>query len=592
MERRLFLAMVVSVAAVLGYVAVWTHFNPVVIPPPPAAASAEEPLSAPAASEPPPAAVEEPPPAAVDPWAPVAAEMGVASESRLMGPTSKDTRPRWSAVTGAAAAIRSWEILADGNVELHRDGALVRPDAARAPGEVALAVEGRVVDLGTSAWRPVPGGEVAYAARVAGGLEVTKTFVPSVPDGLHVRLAFVNHGTEPRSFRPRFLAVCGLPRKEDRQDAPFPLDGFVITRREDGSLRRVGFDLGDVEEDSVPFSDGPVLWVGIANKYFLMAARPVSPAAAPFRALWEGWGETAETRDLGCWLEGPETTLAPGAAATFVVEVAGLPRTLERVAAHPDLALAVDLGWTRAIQAPLLAILRFFHRVTGNYGVAILLLTLVVRLVLHPLTYKQQVSMARMQDKMKKLQPKLAEINERYKNNARKRAEEQMKLFKEHGNPHLVGMKGCLPLLLQMPVFFALYAVIANAVELRGAPFWLWMTDLSLPDRLMTLPSWAQIHFFIRIEDLNLLPILMTAASLVQMMLNPPPPSADPEQARQQKFTQYLMFSLMGFLFYNMASGLVLYWLASTVFGIVEYKLIRWRLDAAKAAPAAARAVR
>ena len=197
----------------------------------------------------------------------------------------------------------------------------------------------------------------------------------------------------------------------------------------------------------------------------------------------------------------------------------------------------------------------------GSYGMAVVLLTLVIKGVLHPLQRKMMVSM----NKMQKLQPELKKIQEKYKNakgaEKQKMMLEQQDLMKKSG----ASAGGCLPMFIQIPVFTALYGIFNRAFEIRGAQF-LWINDLSQQDHLATLP------FFPR--ELNLLPLLYMGVTLLQTRLTPQPPSTDEKQEMQRKMGMYMpiMFS---FLFYRMPAGLVLYFAASAIFGMGETWYIR-----------------
>ncbi len=589
MDGRILRAMLVCFALYIGYEMLSARFGskPAPATPPPAGSA-----PAPSGAQVPAAKPASSPDDAAE-WVAVPEENArLTGTADLVGTGSGEHPPRWKArLTARGGAVLSWTILADGNPEMRRDGQTAGAGGTGAAiGNLAMVLGEngeKTVSLADLAWAAAPqaDGGTVFSARLANGLVVRKAYVPGpTPDGFTLSVSFRNDGKALRTFTPMLLAGCGLPRVEDRQDTPYALEGVILTRREDGSIRRVGTGLGGTGEGMQVFTEGLPVWAGIANKYFFLAARPAR--GEPVQAAWETLGKD-EKADLALWFRGPRMDLAPGAEQSVSCEILAFPKKPARAAAHPDLEPAVDLGITRWIQAPLLAVLTFLDRLVGNWGVAILLLTLLVKVVLHPLSVSQQGSMLKMSEKMKKLQPKLEEINAKYKSNMRKRTEETMKLYKEHGNPQMAGLKGCLPMLLQMPVMIAMYWVIAEAVELRGAPFAGWIRDLSVPDRLAHLPSWAQIHLlFITIEDVNLLPILMTVASFVQMWMTPQPPAADPDQAKQQKLTQYIMFGMMGFMFYNMSSGLVLYWLLSTVLGIVESKYIKKKLVAAGVIPA------
>ncbi|MFQ5687452.1 MAG: membrane protein insertase YidC [Candidatus Scalindua sp.] len=225
--------------------------------------------------------------------------------------------------------------------------------------------------------------------------------------------------------------------------------------------------------------------------------------------------------------------------------------------------LDYDYGIMRSICKVLVKILNTFYGVIPNYGVSILLLTFLVKLVLFPLTRKSQMSMFRMQQ----LQPLISQLKEKHKGDKQKMGQEQMKLFKQHGvNP----MSGCFPMLLQMPVFFALFRTLRSSFEMRQAPFVSWIGDLSAPDQLLQLPFSMPIlgHW------LNILPLLMGVASFVQMKLSPKSASVD-DQAKMQQRMMQMMPLIFPVMLYNFASGLALYWTTSTIISIGEQILIR-----------------
>jgi len=226
--------------------------------------------------------------------------------------------------------------------------------------------------------------------------------------------------------------------------------------------------------------------------------------------------------------------------------------------------LDYDYGMTRSICKILVKILNTFYGLIPNYGVSILLLTFLVKLVLFPLTRKSQMSMFRMQQ----LQPLIGQLKEKHKGDKQKMGQEQMKLFKQHGvNP----MSGCFPIMLQMPVFFALFRTLQSAFEMRQAPFVLWISDLSAPDKLLQLPF--TIPFLG--EWFNILPLIMGVASFVQMKLTPKTASGDDPQAKMQQKMMQMMPLIFPVILYNFPSGLTLYWTTSTLISIVEQTLIR-----------------
>jgi YidC/Oxa1 family membrane protein insertase len=215
----------------------------------------------------------------------------------------------------------------------------------------------------------------------------------------------------------------------------------------------------------------------------------------------------------------------------------------------------VDFGFFSIIAHPLFWVLKLFYQLTGNYGWAIILLTIIVRIPFIPLVNKSQKSMKKMQE----IQPRMAEVKEKYKKDPQRMQKEMMELYKTHKvNP--VG--GCLPMLLQIPVFFALYKILLISIELRSAPFMLWIKDLSAPDTLFgNIPlAFPLIGGF----ALGPLPILMGVTMLIQQKMTPT--SLDPAQNKMMMF----MPIIFTFMFLNFASGLVLYWLMNNVFSISQ----------------------
>lgn len=220
----------------------------------------------------------------------------------------------------------------------------------------------------------------------------------------------------------------------------------------------------------------------------------------------------------------------------------------------------MEFGMWRWLCYPLVSVLNFFHNIIPNYGVAIILLTFLVRILFWPLTHKSTVGMRKMQE----IQPLMKEIQAKYKDNPQRLQQETWALYKEHKvNP----MSSCLPMLIQIPVFIALFNVLRSAVELRYAPF-LWISDLSEPERLFA--SWFPIG-----GGLNLLPILMAISTGLQSAFTPS--SGD---AKQQRMMMVFMPLMMLFMFYSFPSALSLYWFLSNLISIVQMWWIRKRYGA------------
>ncbi len=231
----------------------------------------------------------------------------------------------------------------------------------------------------------------------------------------------------------------------------------------------------------------------------------------------------------------------------------------------------------------ILRMLDFFKQYIGNYGVAIMILVLVVRAVLHPLTRASQVNMAKMGKQMRDVQPQMEAMKKKYADNKKKQSEEMMRIYRENKINPAGGIMGCLPMLIQMPIWVALYSGLRTDVDLRHAAFIPgWINDLASPDKLF--PSGAlvlghplfSIPLIGEIYGFNLLPILLAGVFFFQMKVSmaTQPKAADEQQAQMQKISQYMIFIFPLFL-YNAPSGLNLYIFASTMGGLVDTYLVR-----------------
>jgi YidC/Oxa1 family membrane protein insertase len=286
---------------------------------------------------------------------------------------------------------------------------------------------------------------------------------------------------------------------------------------------------------------GDIVWAGYAGRHFLGSMIPVE---APSRRLW------LKLRDQTV----EEKLLFPVKdAARIKLDVYVGPKDIDVLhGVGHDLTRAVDLGWFGFIALPLLHILKFSHRFTGNYGVDILLLTVVIKILFIPLTQRSFQSMREMQ----KLQPQMAKIRERFKDNSEQMNKEIMELYRRHKvNP----LGGCLPMVLQIPVFIGLYSALMHSVELRHAPFVLWINDLAAPDRLGTL-----VIPFVHPPGIPVLTALMGVSMFVQQWMTPT--AGDPTQQRMMM----IMPAVFTVMFLNVPSGLVLYWLVNNILTIAQ----------------------
>lgn len=231
-------------------------------------------------------------------------------------------------------------------------------------------------------------------------------------------------------------------------------------------------------------------------------------------------------------------------------------KTLQSI--DPVLVNAIEFGWFTFVATPIFKVLMWLHGIFGNWGWAIIALTALIRMVLYPLTQKGMVSM----QKIKEIAPRIKEVQEKYKGDPQRMNAAVMEMYKKHGaNP----LGGCLPLLLQIPVFFAIYRVLLNAVELQGAEWILWVNDLS------------------RMDPYYILPILMGATMYYQQKITPSN-FTDPLQEKIFKFLP-IIFT---FFFFTFPAGLVLYWFINNIFSIAQQYLVNKQFEAARAARHAA----
>ena len=308
------------------------------------------------------------------------------------------------------------------------------------------------------------------------------------------------------------------------------------------------------QKGSVDFN-GATGWLGFTDKYWLTALVPAGSVSASF-AHSPGGGYQAD------YASAP-ASIAPGQTlATQTRLFAGAKEKvwLDRYedAGIPKLSKSIDWGWFEWFMRPIFDLLLKLFQLTGNFGVAIMCLTLIVRVIMFPIAQKQFASMAAM----RKLQPKMKAIQERYKDDKPRQQQEILKLYQqEKVNP----AAGCLPIVLQIPIFYALYKVLLVSVEMRHRPFVLWIKDLSAPDPLTPVNLFGLLHFmpppFLAI---GILPILMGFTQWLTMKLNPQP--MDPAQAQMFAIMPWVMM----FIFAPFAAGLQLYYVTSNLLTLLQ----------------------
>ena len=291
-------------------------------------------------------------------------------------------------------------------------------------------------------------------------------------------------------------------------------------------------------KEAETFSGG-IKWAGFEDKYFLSSLIPDSPRDLTLRIRRDTNGLVALE------LASPITHIPPSTQRTFPFSLYLGPKDMGALEkGGGELGRVLSFGFWDPIAKPMLFLLKLFYKLIPNYGLAIIFLSVLIKVIFWPLTHKAQKSMKEMQKGMQKLQPKLAEIKEKYKDNKDELNRRTMELYKTHKvNP----LGGCLPLLIQFPVFIALYRVLLNSIELRHAPFIpFWINDLATKD-----PTYIS-------------PIIMGASMFVQQKMTPT--TGDPTQAKMM----LLMPVIFTFMFLNFPSGLVFYWLVNNILSICQ----------------------
>ncbi|MEZ4436457.1 MAG: membrane protein insertase YidC [bacterium] len=335
----------------------------------------------------------------------------------------------------------------------------------------------------------------------------------------------------------------------------------TVCKYGDDFERMPAAEIHERAEDGDPLSFTGVRWAGVDNRYFMTAllaeegTLEACTSAADREGLPPRFTRLTSTIDL----VGGE--IPPGGQITRTFTFYAGPKKLSELqSTTPPTSDAIDFGVWSALCVPMLWVMRFFHGWSGNWGVAIILLTILVKLITLPLTIKQYKSMAGM----KKVQPKMKALQEKHKDDKVKLQQEMMALYREHKiNP----LAGCLPMLLMMPIYFALYRTIYSAVELYRADFMLWLTDLSSQDPYYVTP------------------LLLGVLMMIQMKLNP-----SAAEQMQQKIIMYVMPVVFTAMMLFLPSGLVIYILVNTVLGIAQQVyMLKQQQDEPTPAPARAR---
>jgi YidC/Oxa1 family membrane protein insertase len=406
----------------------------------------------------------------------------------------------------------------------------------------------------------------------------------SIDDGYMFKVedSVANNGAASVSLSPYSrVARFGLPPSPSQtyvlHEGPMGVFDGTLNEEKYHSVKSHFEDAEGGEPKSMNFTSTGG-WVGISDKYWLVAQ--VAPADAKLTAhyLYDPKFDSYQADYVADSRE-----VAAGASATFTHQVFAGAKEVKLLESYRDnlnipmFERAVDFGWFFFLTKPLHAFLDWIVRYVGNMGIAIMILTVCVKAVMFPLANKSYASM----NKMKALQPKMAELKEQYGEDKQRFQQEMMALYKkEKVNP----AAGCLPILVQIPVFYALYKVLYVTIDMRQAPFFGWIHDLSLPDPTSILNLFGLIpwdpHLYmtmpivgaiIHLLSIGVWPLIMGFTMWAQMRLNPTPP--DPVQAK--------MFAVMPFIFTfmlgSMPAGLVIYWAWNNTLSIAQQKYIMYR---------------
>lgn len=378
------------------------------------------------------------------------------------------------------------------------------------------------------------------------GVNITKRYTFTRGDYLiNVQYIVDNQSSEP--WQGKFFAQLKRDNSADpSKTTSMGMASYLgaATQTSEDNYVKVDFD----DAGDSPFKEKNTGgWVAVLQHYFVSAWIPDINQLHTYEVRKNSQGENI------AGLVSPATLVAPGASATIGAQLYTGPKIQERLKEiAPSLELTIDFGFLFFIGQPLFWVLNFFHGFLGNWGWAIIFTTLVIKLAFFHLSATSYKSMANM----RRVGPEMARIKELHGSDRQKMSSAMMELYKkEKINP----LGGCLPILVQMPVFIALYWVLMESVELRQAPFMFWLTDLSVKD-----------PFFI-------LPILMGITMFGQQMLNPTPP--DPTQAKVMKMMP-IMFT---FFFLWFPSGLVLYWVTNNLLSIAQQYVITKKIEKAAA---------
>jgi YidC/Oxa1 family membrane protein insertase len=450
---------------------------------------------------------------------------------------------------------------------------------------------------------------VAFEATIVdeadeGVLKLTKTYrVRPETYLLECAIELENLADGEQQVRYNLGGPTGLGREAFRSDMRKVMAAFRNDQEQVVSRRFAKKELSKPEyagrrELELKRGGGQFLWAATINKYFAAILIPVADGNdVPVNWIWRKTGvlynpdndDKANSGDeaVGLTLSTATASLMPagqqGSTRTYNYELYLGPKDkslFDKNARYKDLGFVQTIDFLScccpaSIIYPLafgiLAIMKWMFGFIHNYGVVIIILVFLMRLIMHPVTKKSQISMS----KMSKMAPKAEEIKKKYANNKAEMNKRLMELYREQGASPITGM---LPMFVQMPIWIALWSAVYTSIDLRGAAFLpFWITDLSVPDALIRWPAVTVPLLGWQIESLNLLPILMGVAFYLQQKLMPTQQSAatNPQMAQQQKMMQIMLPLMFPLMLYKAPSGVNLYIMSSTFAGVIEQHVIR-----------------
>jgi YidC/Oxa1 family membrane protein insertase len=384
--------------------------------------------------------------------------------------------------------------------------------------------------------------DLAFSWNSLQGVAIVKTYVFH-PDSYEVDLEVNVRNVSPDPIQDN-LTVTLRNNVAQAKNSRYTFQGPAALI--DGELEEIGLD--DIEDDGN--QTGVLSWIAFEDQYFASGLIPENPEKASLRLALRP-NDILDTTYVD-----PAGPVAPQTERTYRYKLYFGPKSLEGLkAVGSGFDKILDFGFFDIIAKPFLFIMNAVYSIIPNYGVAIIAITILVKLLFWPLSNKSYQSMSQM----KRLQPKMAEIRKKYKNDKKMMNQELMNLYKIYKvNP----LGGCLPMVLQIPVFFAFYKMLLQSIELRHAPFLLWINDLSAPDRLFDFG--VKVPLMAPPYGIPVLTLVMGASMFFQQKMSPPP--GDPAQAKMMMF----MPIFFTFIFINFPSGLVLYWLVNNILSMAQ----------------------